>query len=165
MSNAVPSNHIADALKLQSDGKLHLFEVYPVNGGSIFIKSDNPVTWLGNDYEGVPCVVSGETKSNDGSTPTPRMVIGQEDMDLLPFKGLINDGWLDGATIIRKKVLLDDLLANRDIKEVTNFRVKRVESYSRTKISLVLASFSAALSQTVPFRQYVPPDFPWVDLN
>jgi phage-related protein len=163
--SAIPQGHIADALKLQADGKLHLFEVFPVSGGSIFCKADNPVTWLGLDYEGLPMQLSGEGKSNDGSTPTPRLQIGQEDMDLLPFKGLINDGWLDGATIVRKKVLLDDLLANRDIKETTTFRVKRVESYSRTKVTLLLATFSAAISQTVPFRQYTPPDFPWVDLN
>jgi hypothetical protein len=28
----------------------------------------------------------------------------------------------------------------------------------------VLATWSGAVSQTVPFRQYVPPAFPWVDL-
>lgn len=161
----IPANHIVDALKLQADGKVHLYEIYPISGGSLFVKPDNDVTWLGNAYEGLPMQLSGESASNDGSTPTPRLVIGQEDMDLLPFKGLINDGYLDGATIVRKKVLLDDLLANRDIKEATTFRVKRPESYSRTKITLVLATFSAAINQAVPFRQYTPPDFPWVDLG
>jgi hypothetical protein len=108
-------------------------------------------------------VVSGEDFSTEKS-PTPRLVIGQEDLDLLPFKGLIHDGYLDGGMLVRKKVLLDDIKANLNVCERTVWRIKRPDQYSRTKISLVLATYSTATNQTLPFRQYVPPAFPWVDL-
>lgn len=163
MPTAVPMNHVEDALKLTADGKVHLFELTPVTGGTIYFKSDNPVTWRSRLYEEVPCVVTGEEFSTDKS-PTPRLVIGQENVDLLPFKGPIHDGHLDGATLVRKTLLLDDLINNRNIFQRTVWRVKRPDSYGRSKVSLVLASYSMAHNQTVPFRQYLPPAFPWVDL-
>ena len=159
----LPISHVEDALKLTADGKVSLFELTPVTGGTIYFTPDSPVTWRGHEYEGLPCAVTGEETSTEKS-PTPRMTIGQENMDLLPFKGLINDGHLDGGLLVRKKVLLDDLQNNRNIFERTVWRIKRPDSYSRTKISLVLASYSTAHNQTVPFRQYMPPSFPWVDL-
>lgn len=161
--STLPQSHIEDALKLQADGKVHLYELSPVTGGTIYFKQDNTLTWLGQEYEGLPCQITGEEISTE-KMPTPRMTIGMEDLDLLPFKGLIHDGHLDGATLVRKIVLLDNLLNNRNIYERTTFRVKRPDSYSRTKISLVLATYSTANSQTIPFRQYIPPAFPWVDL-
>lgn len=161
--SSLPQSHIDDALKLSADAKISLFELTPVTGGTIFFTSDSDVTWRGQLYEGIPCAVTGEEISTEKS-PTPRMNIGQEDLDLLPFKGPIHDGFLDGATLIRKKLLLDDMLANLNVYEKTVWRIKRPDNYSRTKISLVLAQYSSAQGQTVPFRQYIPPEFPWVDL-
>ena len=163
MPTALPISHVEDALKLQADAKIHLFELTPVTGGTIYFKADNEATWRGQLYEGIPCAITGEEFSTE-KAPTPRLTIGQEDLDLLPFKGLINDGHLDGATLVRKTVLLDDLINDRNIYQRTTWRVKRPDSYSRSKISLVLATYSTAHNQTVPFRQYMPPAFPWVDL-
>lgn len=161
---AIPQSHIEDAHKLIADAKISLYKLYPVSGGTIYFKGDNSVTWLGDLYEGIPCELGGEKLSSDTSTPTPRLAIGQQDLDLLPFKGLINDGLLDGAKLVRHKVLLDNIINNINVKETTTFRVKRIESYSRTSISLVLATYSGATSQTLPHRQYLPPDFPYVQI-
>lgn len=163
MPGALPTTHVADALKLSAEGRIHLYELSPLSGGTIYFKNDNDVTWQGTLYEGIPCALTGEEHNTEGS-PTPKLQIGQENLDLLPFKGLINDGNLDGATLVRKIVLLSDLLNNVNTFHRSTFRVKRPEHYSRTKISLVLAPWSSAQAQTVPFRQYLPPDFPWVDL-
>lgn len=158
-----PHSHIEDALKLEADGIIDLYELTPLSGGTIYFKSDAEAIWRGVLYESLPCSMAGEEFKTEG-TPTPKFTIGQEDVDLLAFKGLVNDGHLDGALLVRKRVLLDDLVNNRDIKHSTYFRVKRVESYTRSAIQLQMATFSTAHSQTVPFRQYVPPAFPWVEL-
>lgn len=163
MPTPLPTNHIDDGLSLQADAKVSLFELYPLVGSSVFFKADDSITWKSNLYEGLPCSLSGE-EFDTNKTPTPRLQIGQEDLDLLPFKGLIHDGYLEGATLIRHRLLLEDLLNDLNIKETTYFRVKRVQDYSRTNITLVLASYSTATNQTIPFRQYLPPDFPYVDL-
>ena len=160
----IPISHVEDAHKLQADAEIHLYQIFPLSGGTVYIKNDNPYTWLGNLYEGLPCAITGEKASADVSTPTPRMTIGQENLDLLPFKGLINDGYLDGARIVRHTVLLQNMLANANIKLTHHFRVKKVESYSRSRISLLLSTYSGAINQSFPIRQYVPPAFPWVEL-
>lgn len=159
---AAPVNHVQDAQKLTADAKIPLYQMLPASGGTVYFKPDNDITWLGQLYEGLPCELSGEKYSADVSTPTPRLSIGQEQVDLLPFKGLIHDGMLDGAKIIRHKVLLADLLANNNVKETTEFRVKRIENYNRNQIILVLSTYSGASNQTFPHRQYTPPAFPWV---
>ncbi len=162
--STIPQSHIEDAHKLIADGKVALWQILPVSGGTIYLKGDIDYEYLGNKYEGIPIQISGEKMSADTSTPTPRLLIGQENLDLLPFKGLIHEGYLEGARVIRHKVLLNDMLNQVNAKETTHFRVKRVEGYSRTKITLLLSSASGASNQSYPFRQYTPPAFPWVDL-
>jgi phage-related protein len=161
----LPQSHIEDAHKLIADGKVSLWQIMPVSGGTIFLKGDETFTYLGNKYEGIPIQISGERMSADTSTPTPRLSIGQENMDLLPFKGMVNDGYLEGARIVRHKVLMSDLIGQVNAKQTDYFRVKRVENYTRTKINMLLSSASGASNQTYPFRQYTPPAFPWVDLS
>lgn len=163
MPAPLPASHVANALTLEADGEVWLYDLSPLAGGTIHFKSDDDFTWRGTLYEGIPCALSGEEFDTD-KLPQPRLRIGQEDLDLLPFKGLISEGYLEGATLVRHKVLVQDLVNNLDVKQSTYFRVKRVESYSRSQISLTLASYSVAVKQTLPFRQYIPPDFPWVDL-
>ena len=159
----LPPSHIAEAMKLTADAEIDLYELSPISGGTIYFKADNEMVWQGHTYEGLPCSLTGEDQSLE-KTPTPRLMIGQEDVDLLPFKALIFDKHLDGAVLVRKRVLLSNLLANANVKQTSTWRIKRVQEYSRTKITLLLASFSAAQAQTVPFRQFLPPDFPWVDV-
>lgn len=159
----LPTDHIQESMKLTADAEIDLFELSPLSGGTLYFKSGPEMSWLGNLYEGLVCALSGEEVSLE-KMPTPRLVIGQENLDLLPFKGLVFDRHLDGATLVRRRVLLANIHANQNVKHTTVFRVKRVEEYSRTKISLQLATHSGAAKQTIPFRQYLPPDFPWVDV-
>lgn len=160
----IPISHVEDAHKLQADAEIFLYELYPISGGALYFKNDNTVTWRGNVYEGIPVSISGEKLSADSSTPTPRLVIGQENVDLLPFKALLNDGHIDYARIVKHKVLLENLKNDLNIKQTTYYRVKKLESYSRSRITLLLSTFSGAVNQSYPFRQYTPPAFPWVDL-
>jgi phage-related protein len=165
MSNTqIPESQIIDAHKLDADGYVPLFRIYPLVGGQVDIKNGPEVTYLGVEYESLPVKLSGEKWTSDESIPNPRLVVGQPDLDLLPFKGLIHDGYLDGATVIRYQVLLEDLLADVDSKRITHFKIKRVESYGRLQISFLLSSYSGASRQNYPFRQYTPPAFPWVNL-
>ena len=161
----VPYNQIVDGHKLDQDGFVSLFEILPLSGGAIHIKNGPEYEYLGILYEELPVQLVGEKWAADGSTRTPRLVVAQPDWDRLPFKGLINDGFLEGARITRHQVLLEDMLNNIDSKRTTYYKIKRVENYTRTNISLLLSSYSGAVRQTYPFRQYVPPSFPWVVLG
>ena len=161
--STIPSSHISDAYKLEADGKIHLYELTPsIGSGVIRFKNDYDVNWQGNLFTGLPMQVDGETYTAQGTSPQPSLVIGQPDIDLSAFKPLIWSGGLDNARIVRYKVLLDDILNNRNIRESQVFRVKRIDGYSSSQIKLSLAVFSPSGPSTLPFRQYTPPDFPFV---
>lgn len=150
-------------MKLTADGQVELFELTPLTGGTIYMKAGVAVDWQGQTYESVPCQISGEEQTAD-KQPTPKFVIGQDGISVVALKGLVFDGHLEGATLVKKTVLLEDLLANRNVKATRTYRVKRAAEYGATSITLVLASFSGALHQTLPHRQYIPPAFPWVSI-
>lgn len=162
---AIPSTHISDAHKLIADAKIDLYELTPsIGSGTLRFKNDSNERWLGNDYTGLPVKLSGETFTSQGSAPQPSLQIGDMGVNLSPFKPLIFNGGMDNARIVRYRVLLDDLINNRNIKEVSVYRVKRIESYSVSQITVSLAVFSPSGPSSLPFRQFVPPDFPFVVL-
>lgn|SRR3990167_3639267 len=165
MAEVIPATHIEDAHKLQADGRIDLYELTPAIGvGVLRFTHASDITWGGNIYTGIPVAMTGEKKTADGSASAPKMVIGQENINLSAFKPLISDGGLDLARITRHRVLRVNIETDTAISELSIFRVKRVESYSRLQIILQLASDTESMSFTLPFRQFVPPDFPSVSV-
>lgn len=162
---SIPVEHVTDSQKLVADAEVELFQLTPLDGsGTIFFKPDSDITWLGQLYEGLPLTSSGFKKSADGGNTAPKMTIGDGSVDLSPFKPLVYDGYLDGATVVHIHMLLDNVLNNRNIKEQRFYRVKRVPSYSRLAIDLELATSSDALGFTMPHRSFQRPAFPSVYL-
>lgn len=161
----IPVEHIKDSHRLLADGRVDLFELTPSGGsGVIRFKNDNDVTWRGNLYRGLPVSISGEKKSAEVGLSMPKLQLGQPNIDLSEFKPLVYDGYLDNAIIVRMTLLLDNLLNNRLIRETMTYRVKRVEQYSRSQISLQLATLSDSLGFSLPYRQFVPPAYPSVQM-
>lgn len=161
----IPLQHIQDSHKLTADGRVELFELTPAGGsGTIRFKNDNDVTWMGDLYRGLPLALTGEKKNSDVGLSMPKLQIGQPNIDLSEFKGLIQDGYLDNAVIIKTTVLLDNLINNRLIRETQPYRVKRIEQYSRSQITMQLATLSDSLGFSLPYRTYNPPAFPSVQM-
>jgi phage-related protein len=162
---AIPTTHITDAHRMIADAVIELFELSPsVGSGTIRFKNDSDETWLGNLYTGIPLQLEGETFTAQGTPPQPSLQIGNLDVDLSAFKPLIWSGGIDNARILRHRVLLDDLINNRNIKQTSVYRVKRVDGYSASQIKLSLAVFSPTGPTTMPFRSFIPPAFPFVVL-
>lgn len=157
-----PIEHIEDAQKLVADGELDLFELTPIGGGTIFFKNEAEITWQGNTYEGMPVEFTGVNKSSSGKALAPRMVIGNNNLDLSALLPLVYDGWLEDAQIRHIHLLRENAEADLPIFEERRYRVKRVEEYHRVWIKLQLATASDALGFTLPHRQYHPPAFPAV---
>jgi phage-related protein len=161
----IPDEQIVDAHKLSADAEIDLFQLTPSGGGgTIHFKADDEVTWRGTVYYGLPIVFSGDGASAQGGASQPRLAIGNENTNLSMFKPLVFDGTIDGASVIRTHILLDDLVNNRLVRTLFYYRVRRVESYNRNSINLQLSSQSDALSFTMPFRSFLPPAFPAVTL-
>lgn len=165
MVNTIPASHIDDAHKLTADGVVELFQLTPASGsGTLRFKADNDVTWRGNSYVGLPMQFTTNGVSVERGADMPKLVVGQPNSDLSLFKPLINDGTLDGCVLIRYRVLLQHILSNASIFEFYTYRGKRVESYDRTMVTIQLASLSDSLGFSLPVRQYLPPDFPTVQI-
>lgn len=161
----IPIEHVRDSQSLIGDGYVELFELTPAGGtGLVRFKADNDVTYRGQVYTGMPLKQSGEKKTSDAGLSMPKLTIGDENSDLSAFKPLVYDGFLDNAIIVKKTILLDNLINNRLIFETDTYRVKRVEEYGRTRISLQLATQSDSLGFNMPFRQYLPPAYPSVQM-
>lgn len=160
-----PEQHIKDSVKLIADGIVELFELTPANTvGSINFKNDNPVTWRGKTYEGLPCSLSGERQTAEAGLAMPSMVIGETDIDISKFKTFLRAGYLDNATLVKITILVEDLLADNLVHRISTYRVKRVSEYSRSKIQLQLATLSDSTNASLPHRTYMPPAFPSVQL-
>ncbi len=166
MSSQLPPEHIKDSHQLIADGSVELFELVPSLGtGTVRFKRDNDATWRGNTYKGIPMSLSGEKRSSDTGLSMPRLTIGQENVDLSEFKPLAFDGYLDNAVVTKITILLDNLVNNRLIREVQVYRVKRLEENSRSKLVMQLATLSDAMGFQLPYRQYLPPAYPSVQMG
>lgn len=162
---SIPIEHTIDAHKLNADGKIELYELTPsIGSGVLRFKPGPDHTWLGNLYSGISMQFEGESWSSSGISPQPSLVIGQNDIDLSAFKPLIWSGGLDNARITKHELLLTHLLGNNNIKKSTVYRVKKVDGYSVSQIKLILSVFSTSGPTSLPFRQYLPPAFPFVVL-
>lgn len=160
---SVPVEHIHDSQKLVADASIDLFELTPAGTtATLFFKADNTLEFLGETYEGMPLQFVGLSRATDGSSIMPKLTIGDGQQSLEAFKPLVFDGNLDGATLVHHEVLLDNLLANADIKQTMVYRVKRIPSYTAIFIELQLATASDAMGYTIPSRAFFPPAFPAV---
>ena len=159
----IPTEQIADSQLLTADAEIDLYELTPAGtSAKLYFKNDNTVTWLGNTYTGLPLEFSGESFNAEGQAVQPQLIIGQPDIDLSFFKGLIWDGTIDNAKIDKLTVLLSHITGNQNIKRTRTYRIKRVDNYSSSQITLALAVFSVAGPTALPFRQFIPPAFPFV---
>lgn len=160
----VDDTNFEQAQTLAPDAEIVLFEIITRSGASVFIKSGPEVTYLGDTYESVPVSLSAEKRSADGESERPALAIGGDDLDLSSLKPALATGELDGGTVIKHVVELEDLKNNVNVKLTSSYRIKQVQSYSRYKISLILARFSPSSQTTIPYRKYTRPAYPYVKI-
>lgn len=165
MSSAIPIEHVKDSHLLIADARIELFDLTPSGGtGVVRFKADNDISWRGNVYTGLPLKLSGEKKTSDTGLTMPQLTIGDENTNLSIFKPLVYDGYLDNAVVVKQTALLDNILNNRLIRESVTYRVKRVVSYGRNQVVMQLATLSDSLGFQLPYRQYLPPAYPSVQM-
>ena len=160
----MPDINIETSQSLSPDAEVTLFRLITRGGTSIYFKSGPEVTYLGNTYESVPCALSAEKKSAEGNPERPTLSIGGDDSDLILLKPALFSGEVDGGTLEKYLVELDDLKEDNDVKIETRYRIKQVQDYNRYKINLVLARFTPSASTTIPYVKYLRPAYPYVDL-
>lgn len=159
----LPQSHIDDAHKLIGDGIVELFEISLVPTGILRLKANNTVTWQSQTYEGVGIKLDEIQRSADDQSSRPKLLIGNP---AAVYSSLVRDGQLDGATVVRKKVLKANIDSNTNVFESQTWRALVVPSLNRRTITLELRELAdGAPFFMLPFRTFSPPDFPLVSLS
>lgn len=159
MANVIPSEQITDGLELQADSVIDLYEIQLVAGGSIFFKNKNTLTWLGNQYVGLPLKFQPAEKTLEGKQDRPSLAIGQVDSIFTPF---LYQGHIDGSLLFHYRVLGQHILSNTDVRNTQVWFISQVPNYTPDLITMRLRRISDGPNHTVPARQYIAPEFPSV---
>ena len=154
-----------NAQLLSPDAEIVLYELTTNKGSTIYFKSGPEVTYLGNKYESVPVTLSAQARTVESDRPRSTMSIGSDNHDLAILKTVLFSGEVDGATVLKHIVELEDLKADVDNRTTEIYTVRQIEGYSRSKISLVLGRFSPSPKTSIPYRKYLRPAFPYVRLQ
>ena len=157
----IPFELVAQTQELQLQDQVDLFEITFVSGGRAYIKNGVEVTWQGNPYESMHCQLSGFSKSAGEEISRPKFQFVQLDG---VFSPLVHAGELDGATLVRKRVLKEHLEADINIKQENKWIISRVATLLDEGISVELRSFADGPNATIPARSFTPPDFPIMSL-
>lgn len=159
---SAPASHVVESQKLIAEGYVELFEFILNDNTHVYIKNNDTVTWQGFAYEGMPLKMTGVSANADEEQSRPTMVIfNPENM----FGSFVANGVVEKATVIRRRVLRVDVLANNNIAEVRRWSVARVTSLTQQSITLELRNLIDGPNFIVPRRMYMPPDFPVVSLS
>jgi lambda family phage minor tail protein L len=160
--STAPPTHLVDAQKLEADGYVDLWEIMLIGGSVIRLKANDPVTYRSNVYEAFAIQISGESQNSDTEVSRPKLNIINPDG---AFSPAIHRGDLNRATVVRKRVLRTDLLANTNVFQQNSWTISRVVSLNKHAASFEMRGVGDMQRFVVPIRMFVPPDFPLVSLT
>lgn len=154
-----PVEHIEDAMKMTSDREVSLWEITLRDNTKAFIRNGPEVTWRGNDYENLPILLTGEEMTSDERTNRPSLQIFNPKKIFGPWA---HQGKFELATVIRRRVLQENLLANLNIYVQTVWIIGQITSCTSRVLQVQLRAPTDGPNMNVPHRYYAPPEFPVV---
>lgn len=160
----LPESQVQDAYKLEADGYVELFQIKMANsGGTMFVKANDTVTYLGDVYEAWGVQMTGTGQNSDGENVRPKFTVVNPDG---VFSGLIARGAMDNAEIVRLRILRNDLVNNTPgAAREQRWNVFRVVSLNKALAIFELRSIMDGQFFQIPARVFVPPQFPFVKLS
>jgi phage-related protein len=158
----IPVTHAAESQKLNSEDYAQLFEVALSGGqGSIYFWDGPTRTYQTKTYESLGCLLTGETKTATEQESRPTFAIHNPGNAFAPY---VLEGYVDGATVIRRRVLKTHFEADVPILQRRIWTVARVADLDLDgqKILLELRDPSSGQNFLFPGRVYIAPEFPSV---
>ena len=158
----VPASHLADAQGISSDGYPKLFEIGLRAGGFIRIWDGPEITWDGKTWESSGVQLSGISKSSSDDINRPTLTLQNPDG---AFSTLVDQGFLNHATVTRYMVKLEHLMAGVVAFQRHRWRIATVTGLNRVHITCELRSSLDGQHFVVPTDMYIPPEYPMVSLT
>ena len=165
-----PIEHIEDANKLEGDAFIFLYEIQLYPSGVMRLCADRTVTWQGEQYNLWGVRLVGVSNSSDEETSRPRLSLANFTYDPQgePVRGVLSSlqaqNAIEGATIIRRKVLRHNIENDLDIKEEKRWKVSRIASENPDLVVLELRNTLDGPRFVIPARKFSPPEFKQVKL-
>lgn len=155
-----PIEHIEDALKLEGDYRVDLWEVKLHNSNTYVRFWNGPTrTWQGKVWEGLACRLSSETKSAEGRRNRPTLtIVNPENL----FGPMAAAGTFDLAQFTRRRLLQEHFDADVNIYEQTLYISSRVVAITDQVLQLELRSPLDFPPFKTPRRTFSPPEYPFV---
>lgn len=166
--DSLPTNLKTGAQDLSPDPIVELFELelqddaVPANRTVLYFKTDDTETYLGNQYNGLPCSLSGASINTDGEAARPKLTLVNTDGT---FSKAVAAGTLDRAVLTRRRVLMSDMLVNDPEHIVHVWTVNRVVQLNRHQLAVELRDSSDGQNFEIPTRKFMPPEFTSVSLR
>jgi phage-related protein len=165
VTSTAPVEHIEDALKLQGDARVDLWEVtLKIPGSPTLVRFWNGPTrtWQSNSYDGMACQLQGEARSSDGQAARPTLTVINPSNIFGPFA---SEGYFDLAVVVRKRVLQAHFLSDTNIFQESLWICGRPLAVTNQVLTLELRSPTDMPVWLTPKRTYSPPDYPFVVLS
>lgn len=168
--NGVPVEHISDAQSLDGQPYRNFYEIQLYPSGSLYLTPEATTLWQGKTYENWGVDLTGLAQSSDDKAVRPKFSLANFTYDESgePIRGVFSalhaQGAIEGATIIWRKVLVQHVETNSNIKQEKRWRVARLASETPNVIVLELRNTLDGPRFTIPARKFLPPEFPQVKL-
>ena len=162
MRTNIPLSQQFDAFELESRGIREFFKIELADGAVMYLTPENPCTFLGFDWEGLPCKLSENSQNSSGEMSRPKFaVLNPNGM----FSLWVESGYTDGAILTRYQVLMSDLEAgvNNYVKNV--WVMSKVVSLNKNMVIFECRSTIDGANFDLPARSFYPPEFPHVTLR
>lgn len=165
-----PIEHIKDANKLEGDAYIYLFEIQLYPSGVMYLCADRTLTYLNKEYNLWGVRLTGVATSSDDETARPKLSLANftYDADGEPVRGVLSSlqaqNAIEGATVIRRKVLRYNLENNINVMEEKRWKVSRIASENPDLVVLELRNTLDGPRFTIPARKFSPPEFKQVKL-
>lgn len=162
MTLQVPEEHREENLKLSADAYVDLFHIQLRDGSNLYLKTGDPVRWNGNDWEAIPLSFSGYEIKSDGQMSRPTLQVANPSGVWSRF---VIDGSLEKSILYRYRVLRRDLDADRPVYQLMMWNIWNCTSITKDYMSFECRNPMDGNNFYVPARQYMPPEFPVVDIR
>lgn len=157
---SIPTSHLQESLKLEADAPIDLWEiVLRTSPTHLYYRYGSTVTWQGNTYEYMPIQLAQEADYATDEVGRPTLTVVNPDKIFGPFA---DAGLLDLATVYRRRVLQEHLLADANIYQQRVWVIGQVKSVTKQVLQVELRGAGDIPTFELPARRFMPPEFPFV---
>lgn len=169
MTVEIPAEHKEENLKLSADGYVDLFHIQMRDGTNLRLRKEgDTVDWQGHTWEGVPISFTGYELKNDGQVSRPKFRVVNPNhvfTAILVSRDEYGFSPLDKATIYRYRVLRRDIEQNRPVYQLLFWTIWNITNINTNYVEMELRNAGDGNNFYVPYRRFVPPEFPTVSFT